>query len=205
MAQGLLRRALAVCLCLAGLFSGSASAQDFDRAAELKRYRTWLAVFTQDMDRLAAARGPLNDAQLDAMFVKSVVPGSRAAGFIRQAFTRRSGDGDYRAEHGLRPVFMCVLASGIPAGQGGTYPEADAAFKGTDLTVWYLHVDVGDMTNTYLLSSGHFTPYRLPPAGTFERKAYPFLLMESREGALRLGGVSAELWGLVAWLHNAAN
>ncbi|WP_286936007.1 hypothetical protein [Achromobacter sp. UBA4530] len=205
LAQGSLRRALAAFLCLACLFAGSAFAHDFDRAAELKRYRAWLTVFTQDMDRLAAARGPLNDAQLDAMFDKSVVPGSRAAGFIRQAFTRQSGDGDYRPQYGPRSVFLGVLASGIPAGQGGTYPESDAAFKGTDLIVWYLHVDVGDMTNTYLLSSGHFTPYRLPPAGTFERKAYPFLLMESRDGTLRLGGVSAELWGLVAWLHNAAN
>jgi len=205
LAQGTLRRALAAFLCLACLFAGSASAHDFDRAAELKRYRAWLTVFTQDMDRLAAARGPLNDAQLDAMFDKSVVPGSRAAGFIRQAFTRQSGDGDYRPQYGPRSVFLGVLASGIPAGQGGTYPESDAAFKGTDLIVWYLHVDVGDMTNTYLLSSGHFTPYRLPPAGTLERKAYPFLLMESRDGTLRLGGVSAELWGLVAWLHNAAN
>lgn len=205
LAQGFLRRALAACLCLAWLFAGSASAEDFDRAAELKRYRTWLAVFTQDMDRLAAARSPLNDAQLDTLFEKSVVPGSRAAGFIREAFTRRNSNGDYRPQYGPRPVFLGVLASGIPAGQGGTYPESDAAFKGADLTVWYLHVDVGDMTNTYLLSSGHFTPYRLPPAGTFERNAYPFLLMESRGGALRLGGVSTELWGLVAWLHNAAN
>lgn len=77
--------------------------------------------------------------------------------------------------------------------------------RAKDLSVWYLHVDVGDMTNTYLLSSGAFTPYRLPPAGTFERRAYPFLLMDTRDGALRLGGISAELWGLVAWLQNAAN
>ena len=205
LAPGFLRRTLAACLCLGWLVAGNAMAQGFDRATELKRYRAWLAVFTQDMDRLAATRGALNDAQLDALFEKSVVPGSRAAGFIRETFTRRTGDGQYRPQYGPRPVFMGVLASGIPAGQGGRYPESDAAFKGRDLTVWYLHVDVGDMTNTYLLSSGHFTPYRLPPDGTFERKAYPFLLMESRDGALRLGGVSAELWGLVAWLHHAAN
>lgn len=205
LAQGLLRRALAACLCLGCLFTANATAQDFDRAAELKRYRAWFTAFTRDMDQLATARGPLSDAQLDALFERSVVPGSRAAGFIRETFTRRTGDGAYRPQHGPRPVFMGVLASGIPAGQGGIYPESDAAFQGKDLTVWYLHVDVGDMTNTYLLSSGQFTPYRLPPAGAFERRAYPFLLMESRDGALRLGGVSAELWGLVAWLHNAAN
>ncbi|MNR04455.1 hypothetical protein D3C85_1204190 [compost metagenome] len=100
---------------------------------------------------------------------------------------------------------MGVLESAIPAGQGGIYPETEASLKGPDLTVWYMHVDVGDMTNTYLLSPQNFTPYRLPPAGTLERKAYPFLLMESREGALRLGGVSGELWGLIVHLHNAAN
>lgn len=205
LARGLLRRALAACLCVGWLFTTSATAQDFNRAAEFKRYRAWFTVFTQDMDRLATTRSPLSDAQLDALFERSVVPGSRAAGFIRQIFTRSTGDGTYRSQQGPRPVFMGVLASGIPAGQGGIYPESDAAFQGKDLTVWYLHVDVGDMTNTYLLSSGQFTPYRLPPAGAFERRAYPFLLMESRDGALRLGGVSAELWGLITWLHNDGN
>jgi len=204
-APGFLRRVLTACLCLAWLLAGNAMAQEFDRAAELKHYRAWLDVFTQDMDRLAATREPLTDAQLDALFERSVVPGSRGAGFIRGAFARQTGDGAYRSHYGPRPVFMGVLESGIPAGQGGRYPETDDTLASTDLTVWYLHVDVGDMTNTYLLSSGQFTPYRLPPAGTFERKAYPFLLMESREGALRLGGVSAELWGLVTWLHNAAH
>ena len=205
LAQTLLRLALAAILCLGLLFAACASAQGFDRAAELKRYRAWYTVFSEDMDRLAAASGPLTEAQFDALFETSVVPGSRAAGFLRETFARRTGDGTYRPRYGPRPVFMGVLASGIPAGQGGRYRESDAAFQGKDLSVWYLHVDVGDMTNTYLLSSGAFTPYRLPPAGTFERRAYPFLLMDTRDGALRLGGVSAELWGLVAWLQNAAN
>ncbi len=90
---------------------------------------------------------------------------------------------------------MAVLDSAIPAGQGGLYPETDAALNVADLTVWYLHVDVGDMTNTYLLSGEHFTPYRLPPPGKLERNAYPFLLMDTRDDALRLGGISSELWG----------
>ncbi|MNT13934.1 hypothetical protein D3C72_1489190 [compost metagenome] len=202
LARRILRRWFAA-LCLGWLLAGSALAQDFDRAAELKRYRAWLQDFTRDMDRLAATRGPLSDAQLDAMFERTVVPGSRAAGFIRGTFARRGADGTYLAQYGPRPVFMGVLDSGIPAGQGGVYPETDATLKGPDLTVWYLHVDVGDMTNTYLLSPENFTPYRLPPAGKLERKAYPFLLMESRDGALRLGGVSSELWGLIVYLHNA--
>jgi hypothetical protein len=28
--------------------------------------------------------------------------------------------------------------------------------------------------------------------------------MDTRDNALRLGGVSSELWGLIAYLHNAA-
>jgi hypothetical protein len=201
-----LRRWMAAWLCLGCLLAGSAAmAQDFNRAAELKRYRTWLKEFQQDMDRLSATRRPISGEQLDAMFERTVVPGSRAAGFIRGTFTQRGGDGAYVPRYGPRPVFMGVLESAIPAGQGGIYPETEAALKGPDLTVWYMHVDVGDMTNTYLLSPQNFTPYRLPPAGTLERKAYPFLLMESREGALRLGGVSGELWGLIVHLHNAAN
>ncbi|MFD4839734.1 hypothetical protein ACFWP0_19675 [Achromobacter sp. NPDC058515] len=200
-----LRRWLAAWLCLGCLLAGSAMAHGFNRAAELQRYRAWLKDFTQDMDTLSATRRPVSAEQLDAMFARTVVPGSRAAGFIRGAFTQRVADGAYFPQYGPRPVFMGVLESAIPAGQGGIYPETEAALQGQDLAVWYMHVDVGDMANTYLLSPENFTPYRLPPAGTLERKAYPFLLMESREGALRLGGVSSELWGLIAYLHNAAN
>lgn len=203
-------RWLAAWLCLACLTylgylpTATAATQDFNRAAELVRYRAWLKDFTQDLDRLSATRRPLSDAQLDEMFARTVVPGSRAAGFIRQSFARRAKDGSYISQTGPRRVFLGVLESGIPAGQGGLYPETDPALDVGDLTVWYLHVDVGDMTNTYLLSPDHFTPYRLPPPGKLERKAYPFLLMQTDQGALRLGGVSSELWGLIVYLHNAA-
>ncbi|WP_417220175.1 hypothetical protein [Achromobacter spanius] len=193
------------CLTYLGyLPTATAATQDFNRAAELARYRAWLKAFTQDLDRLSATRRSLSDAQLDEMFARTVVPGSRAAGFIRQSFARRAKDGSYISQTGPRRVFLGVLESGIPAGQGGLYPETDPALDVGDLTVWYLHVDVGDMTNTYLLSPDHFTPYRLPPPGKLERKAYPFLLMQTDHGALRLGGVSSELWGLIVYLHNAA-
>lgn len=201
------RRLLAAGFCLGwlgGLLSRAALAQEFNRAAELKRYRAWFQAFTQDIERLSAARRPLSDAQLDALFARTVVPGSRAAAFIRGTFTQRGDDGTYVARYGPRRVFMGVLQNAIPAGQGGVYPETDPALKGPELTVWYMHVDAGDMANTYLKSPENFTPYRLPPAGTLERKAYPFLLMESRDGTLRLGGVSSELWGLIVHLHNAA-
>lgn len=202
-----IRRWLAAWLCLGclGLLpTGQALAQEFNRAAELARYRTWLSAFKQDLDQLSAMPGPLSQAQLEAMFARTVVPGSRGAGFIRQAFTQRGGEGAYFPKSGPRAVLMAVLDSAIPAGQGGLYPETDAALNVADLTVWYLHVDVGDMTNTYLLSGEHFTPYRLPPPGKLERNAYPFLLMDTRDDALRLGGISSELWGLIAYLHNAA-
>ena len=57
LAQTLLRVAHAAFLCLGLLFAACASAQGFDRAAELKRYRAWFTVFSEDMDRLAAASG----------------------------------------------------------------------------------------------------------------------------------------------------
>ena len=60
------------------------------------------------------------------------------------------------------------------------------------------------MTNTYLESPGNFTPYRLPPAGKLERNAFPFVLMDTRGDTLRLGGVSRELAGLMAYLQHAA-
>lgn len=189
--------------CLAFLLAGNAWSQEFNRAAELVRYRAWLTDFKQDLDRLSDARRPLSEAELDAMFARTVVPGSRGAAFIRQSFARRTSDGAYFPQTGARTLVLGVLDSGIPAGQGGLYPETDPALKVADLTVWYLHVDVGDMTNTYLLSDKHFTPYRLPPPGKLERNAYPFLLMDTHAGALRLGGVSSELWGLIVYLHNA--
>ena len=184
--------------------AGNAWAAGFDRAAELVRYRAWLTDFKHDLDRFSASPRALSDAELDALFARTVVPGSRGAAFIRQSFALRGSDGAYFPQTGPRTVFLGVLDSGIPAGQGGLYPESDPALKVADLTVWYLHVDVGDMTNTYLLSDKHFTPYRLPPPGKLERNAYPFLLMDTRDGALRLGGVSSELWGLIVYLHNAA-
>lgn len=184
--------------------TGNACAQQFDRVAELARYRAWLAVFKHDLERLSDARGVLSDAELDAMFARSVVPGSRGAAFLRQTFTQRTAAGAYSPFHGPRRVLMAVLDSGIPAGQGGRYPEKDPALDGADLTVWYLHVDAGDMANTYLLSGKHFKPYRLPPPGTLERNAYPFVLMDTRGATPRLGGISAELWGLITYLHNAA-
>lgn len=53
----------------------------------------------------------------------------------------------------------------------------------------------------YFSDPKRFKPYHLPPPGTLERNAYPFLLMDDRHGALRLGGVSAEFWNLIATLH----
>ncbi|CAB3867161.1 hypothetical protein [Achromobacter pulmonis] len=202
------RHRLAAGLCLVWLsllLAGNAWGQEFDRAAQQLRYRAWLALFKQDMDRLAAIRRPLSEAELDALFASSVVPGSRGAAFIRQAFTQRAGGTTYFPRPGPRTVLMAVLDSAIPAGQGGPYPESDPALDVTTLTVWYLHVDVGDMTNTYLLSGEHFKPYRLPPPGKLERNAYPFVLMDLQDATPRLGGIGAELWGLVAYLHNAAH
>lgn len=191
-------------LCLGLLLAGPAQAQDFDRAAELQRYRAWMQRFTQDMGTLASRRAALTESQLDALFARSVVPGSRASAFIRQAFTQPAGEHAYLPVHGPRAVVMAVFNSAIPAGEGGPYPETDPSLQGLDLTVWYLHVDVGDMTNTYLESPANFSPYRLPPAGKLERNAFPFVLMETRGDALRLGGVSRELAGLIIDLQHAA-
>lgn len=202
--RGWLTSLACLALGLGLLLAGTAQAQGFDRAAELQRYRAWLQRFTQDLDTLASHRAALTAPQLDALFARSVVPGSRASAFIRQAFTQPAGEHAYVPAHGPRAVVMAVFNSAIPAGEGGRYPETDAGLQGLDLTVWYLHVDVGDMTNTYLESPANFSPYRLPPAGKLERNAFPFVLMETRGDALRLGGVSRELAGLISYLQHAA-
>ena len=66
-----IRRWLAAWLCLGclGLLpAGHALAQEFNRAAELARYRTWLSAFKQDLDQLSAMPGPLSSICTRKMF-----------------------------------------------------------------------------------------------------------------------------------------
>ncbi|WP_416051803.1 hypothetical protein [Cupriavidus basilensis] len=199
-------RALAFWM-LALLFTTSAFAQQFDRAAQAQRYRAWQQQFETDFATLQQRRragAQITEAQIEQVFAKSVVPESRAVPLLK-ALAEQSdiSAGSGFAVVGAGRIFFDLLRDAVPAGDGGIYPENEATIGAHNLSVWYMHINGGggDTTERYFSDPKRFEPYRLPPAGRFERRAYPFLLMDDKSGALRLGGVSAEFWNLVSYLH----
>lgn len=197
-----------VCALVLGVFSLGAAAQaDFDRAKQGQRYRAWLAQFENDVRHYRseiAKGGAQTDEEVARIFAHSVVPGSRAITNVREVFG--SGGPDYSRGGeivfvGPAPVVLQTLRVSVPAGAGGTFPESKESRFPRDLSVWYMHIDSSeDSQSRYFESREVFDPYHLPPTGKLERHAYPFLLFEDRGDALRFGGFSAEYWGLVQYL-----
>ncbi|MBB1592618.1 hypothetical protein [Achromobacter sp. UMC46] len=191
------RLCLLALLCLATLYAGASRAESFDRELENQRYRQWLHDFRQDFQKLRQSPGRA-DADVDALFANTLVPGSRASQLVKEV-ARAQGDsthGEIRFV-GIQRVFMAALANAVVAGDGGVYPETQAAFKQQTLRVRYMHVDGGGRLESYFNNPEVFKPYRLPDPGVLTRDAYPFLLFEDAQGKLRLGGVSKEFWDLV--------
>ncbi|WP_063900976.1 hypothetical protein [Burkholderia ubonensis] len=205
--QGLRVLAFAALAWIAVLLAAQpAFADAFDRAAEAQRYRAWLAQFEADFATLqqrSASGGPISDDEFERIFAKSVVPKSRAVPLLKTVAEHAGvSAGAGFAVAGAGRIFFDVLRESVPAGEGGIYPETDPKIAARDLTVWYMHIGTGGETaERYFSDPKRFKPYHLPPPGTLERNAYPFLLMDDRHGALRLGGVSAEFWNLIATLH----
>ncbi|TCW77894.1 hypothetical protein C5O80_32420 [Burkholderia sp. SRS-46] len=205
--QGLRVLAVAALAWIAVLLSAqTAFADAFDRAAEAQRYRAWLAQFEADFATLQQRRAsgtPVTDEALEQIFAKSVVPKSRAVPLLKTVAEHVGASaGAGFAVAGAGRIFFDVLRASVPAGEGGIYPENDPKIAARDLTVWYMHVGTGgDTAERYFSDPKRFNPYHLPPPGTLERNAYPFLLMDDRHGTLRLGGVGAEFWNLIATLH----
>lgn len=190
-------------LALAGLvtvYAGVCSAQSFDRQAENQRYQQWLHDFQQDFQQLLLAPDP-KTADVDALFAKTLVPGSRATQAVRELAQapRGSTQGQIRFV-GIQRVFMAALSSAVVAGDGGIYPDTHADYKKDALRVRYVHVDGGGRLERYFSNPEIFKPYRLPAPGEFARDAYPFLLFEDHQGKLRLGGISKEFWDLVKFM-----
>ncbi|MGU7770580.1 hypothetical protein ACV229_10415 [Burkholderia sp. MR1-5-21] len=192
---------LAILLSAQPAFAGA-----FDRAAEAQRYRAWLTQFEADFATLqqrSASGKPVTDDEFEQIFAKSVVPKSRAIPLLKTVAAQTGvSAGAGFAVAGAGALFFDVLRESVPAGEGGIYPETDAKIAARDLSVWYMHIGAaGETADDYFNDPKRFKPYHLPPPGTLERNAYPFLLMDDRHGALRLGGVSAEFWNLIATFH----
>ena len=175
-------------------------AQPFDRQLENQRYQQWLDAFRQDLQTLRQSPDPAN-ADIDALFAKTLVPGSRATQVVK-SLVRAPGastHGEIRFV-GILRVFLGALSQSVVAGDGGVYPDTQDEYKSQTLRVRYMHVDGGGRLERYFNDPEIFKPYRLPDPGAFERNAYPFLLFEESHGTLRLGGVSKEFWDLVKFM-----
>lgn len=190
-------------LALAGFLAlqpGLAGAQAFDRQAENQHYRQWLGDFKQDLLRLRRSPDP-KQADIDALFANTIVPGSRATGLVKELAAAKTGSTSGEIHFaGIQRVFLAALSDAVVAGDGGVYPDTQAAYQKDALRVRYMHVDGGGRLERHFSNPEVFTPYRLPDPGVFARDAYPFLLFEVRDGKLRLGGVSKEFWDLVKFI-----
>jgi hypothetical protein len=190
-------------LALASLLAlqpGLAGAQDFDRQAENQRYQQWLRDFKQDLLRLRQSPDP-TQADVDALFANTVVPGSRATGLVKELAAAKQGSTSGEIHFvGIQRVLLGALSDAVVAGDGGIYPDTQAAYQKDALRVRYMHVDGGGRLERHFSNPEVFKPYRLPAPGVFARDAYPFLLFEEHNGKLRLGGVSREFWDLVRFM-----
>ncbi len=190
---------LGACVWVLALASLSAQAQSgFDRVKQGERYRAWLTQFEADLQqyRQRLARGGAQSTdEVAAIFHRTLVPDSRAVRNVQQIFG--TGEPDYSRGGeiifvGAAPLLLGQLRRSLPAGAGGDYPEEAQSPFPPGLSVWYMHIDSSDAIDDRCFGPGVFDTYHLPPSGTFERKAYPFLVFEDRRPALRLGGISAE-------------
>ncbi len=195
------RRRLMTALVCSGALASPALA--FDRVAQKKRYGVWLQSLRADLNELRRRVPDGEEVTLEHVAEwcqRSVVPGSRFAQNLAQLVTQARAQSNVpgRRHRGTLDVTLLTFRSAIPAGQGGMFPEPqDSGFSDGTLRVWYMHIhDHGHLAG-YFKDPSHFDPYRLPPDGQLQRKAYPFLLFEDQPDRLRLGGVSAEWHGAV--------
>jgi hypothetical protein len=191
---------LLVITTLLVLQASVARAQPIDLHVENRRYQQWLGEFRQDLFRLRQSPHA-RQADIDALFARTVVPGSRATALLERLAGARPGGASGEIHFvGIRRVFLAALSDAVVAGDGGVYPETQTAYRQTALRVRYMHVDGGGRLERYFNDPKVFTSYRLPGPGVLMRGAYPFLLFEERDGKLRLGGVSKEFWDLVMFM-----
>ena len=185
--------------CLFALHGAAVGALPFDRKAENLRYRQWLVGFSRTCpgcgDWSTRARRTWTACSSRGRWCSDPghAPGRRAGPGERGRFFGSARDG------GIERAFLVALSDAV-AGDGGDYPETGSRRPPQPLRVRYMHVDGGGRLERYFNDPEIFKPYRLPAPGVLARDAYPFLLFETREGHLRLGGVSREFWELVRFM-----
>jgi hypothetical protein len=178
------------------------TAQAFDRQAETQRYRQWVKDFEHDLTQLAAVRDP-SDADIERLFANTVVPSSRAVAFVRQLAAQPGGSASGGiAFRGAARLTIGVLRQAVVAGDGGPYIDTPPGKPPLTLRAWYLHIDGGGRLERLFNDPERLKPYHLPPDGTLERDAYPFLVFDDGP-RLRLGAITREFWDVVRFMDNA--
>ncbi|WP_445657441.1 hypothetical protein [Achromobacter sp. NCFB-sbj8-Ac1-l] len=178
------------------------AAQAFDRQAETQRYRQWVKDFEHDLTQLAAVRDP-SDADIERLFANTVVPSSRAVAFVRQLAAQPGGSASGGiAFRGAARLTIGVLRQAVVAGDGGPYIDTPPGKPPLTLRAWYLHIDGGGRLERLFNDPERLKPYHLPPDGTLERDAYPFLVFDDGP-RLRLGAITREFWDVVRFMDNA--
>jgi len=178
------------------------AAHAFDHVAATQRYQQWVKDFENDLTQLAAVRNP-SDADIERLFANTVVPSSRAVAFVRQLAAQPGGSvSGGIAFRGAARLTIGVLRQAVVAGDGGPYTDTPPGKASLTLRAWYLHIDGGGRLERLFNDPDRVKPYHLPPDGTLERDAYPFLVFEDGP-RLRLGAITREFWDVVRFLDNA--
>lgn len=194
-------------LCAAaGVLLPSSHAWAFDRALSLTRFRQWMKRLETDLlltEDKVPAKEAITPGHIDQWCTGSIVPGSRGSqNFAEFLNLLRQDDRSYWTRKGSAlDLALHVLERSIPAGQGGTYPEEQGSpFAHPKLSVWYVHIDGGERLARHFANPDLFSPYQLPPAGEFKRRAYPFLLFDTQHQDIRFGSFGQEWWGVLKFI-----
>ncbi len=198
-------------LFLIVLLACSPISHAFDRAAAGAAYEQWFEQFISDVGRLRNAlidKPDLTPDDVDKICAASIASHSRMSEFVLDLAQNSVRKGDVHSggeivSYGPLYILQRVLAESLPAGDGGVWLEPEAnKFTATDVRVLYVHIHGGSLLAEYFNDSDNFSPYRLPPDGVLQRKAYPFLLFQNQQGRLRLAGLGQEYWGALNYLYS---
>ena len=182
-----------------------AGAPNWDERAASKKYASWVKDWAK-LWRPVLRGDPLSN---DDRWAALVAPQSRA--FYTLVQLRQDEESVVRSlgvtvkgppKATLVRHFVDWMLKARPVRFGGIYPESDARMAGLCAEIWYVQLPG---VEARLASPGMRTPlpepYVLPPEGTLQRGAYPFLTFQQDPKGLQLAGISREFLQMIWWLE----
>lgn len=171
-------------------------------------YARWLAAWLQTWQPVLQGKEPSKAASEG--WRRNQADPSRAMSTLTAVARRPEAllhDIGFDARRNPRVALGAALTKWIsraePVGDGGLYPEPEVEFASQCAQVWYVRwPELDKLMRGRQAKAGQ--PFALglglPPAGTLERQAYPFLTFSRGEdGGLQLSGLSREFLQAV-WL-----